>query len=28
VANQFPGAAAAGAAVADAVLFYFFAPPN
>ncbi|CAD6335844.1 unnamed protein product [Miscanthus lutarioriparius] len=28
VANQFPGAAGAGAAVADAVLFYFFAPPN
>jgi hypothetical protein len=28
VANQFPGAAVAGAAVADAVLFYFFAPPN
>ncbi|CAN6163085.1 unnamed protein product [Urochloa humidicola] len=26
VANQFPGAARAGAAVADAVLFYFFAP--
>ncbi|CAL5054400.1 unnamed protein product [Urochloa decumbens] len=25
-ANQFPGAARAGAAVADAVLFYFFAP--
>ena len=28
VTNQFPGAAGAGAAVADAVLFYFFAPPN
>ncbi|CAN6220413.1 unnamed protein product [Urochloa humidicola] len=28
VANQFPGAARAGAAVADAVLFYFFAPGN
>jgi hypothetical protein len=28
VANQFPGAAGAGAAVADAVLFYFFAPAN
>ncbi|CAN6220418.1 unnamed protein product [Urochloa humidicola] len=26
VANQFAGAARAGAAVADAVLFYFFAP--
>ncbi|CAN6163075.1 unnamed protein product [Urochloa humidicola] len=26
VANQFPGAARAGAAVADAVLFYFFVP--
>ncbi|CAN6215957.1 unnamed protein product [Urochloa humidicola] len=26
VANQFPGAVRAGAAVADAVLFYFFAP--
>ncbi|CAL5049394.1 unnamed protein product [Urochloa decumbens] len=25
-ANRFPGAARAGAAVADAVLFYFFAP--
>ncbi|CAL5054411.1 unnamed protein product [Urochloa decumbens] len=28
VANQFPGAARAGAAVADAVLFYLFAPGN
>ena len=28
VANQFPGAAGAGAAVADAVLFYFLAPAN
>ncbi|OEL31198.1 hypothetical protein BAE44_0007779, partial [Dichanthelium oligosanthes] len=26
VANQFPGAARVGAAAADAVLFYFFAP--
>ncbi|CAL5049401.1 unnamed protein product [Urochloa decumbens] len=28
VANQFPGAARIGAAVADAVLFYLFAPGN
>ncbi|CAL5054407.1 unnamed protein product [Urochloa decumbens] len=28
VANQFPGAAWIGAAVADAVLFYLFAPGN
>ncbi|CAD6335842.1 unnamed protein product [Miscanthus lutarioriparius] len=28
VTNQFPGASGAGAAVADAVVFYFFAPPN
>ncbi|CAN6163045.1 unnamed protein product [Urochloa humidicola] len=28
VADQFPGAARAGAAVADAVLFFFFAPGN
>ncbi|CAL5049385.1 unnamed protein product [Urochloa decumbens] len=28
VASQFPGAVRVGAAVADAVLFYFFAPGN
>jgi hypothetical protein len=28
VASQFPAATWAGAAVADTVLFYFFAPPN
>ncbi|CAN6163074.1 unnamed protein product [Urochloa humidicola] len=28
VANRFPGAARAGAAVAGAVLFYFFTPGN
>ena len=28
VADQFPGAARVGAAVADAVLFYFLAPAN
>ncbi|CAN6215955.1 unnamed protein product [Urochloa humidicola] len=28
VANQFPGGARLGAAVADAVLFYLFAPGN
>ncbi|CAL5049420.1 unnamed protein product [Urochloa decumbens] len=28
VANQFPGAARAGTAMADAVIFYLFAPGN